>query len=165
MIEGNPDRLNRAINNLLDNAARHSQPDGRVEVTVNGEGVRVRDHGPGVAEADLPYVFDRFYRGTGARGRQGSGLGLSIVRQVAEQHHGSVGVENAPDGGAVFTLWLPVAPGDGAGHGAAEPSGSGWPGDPRLAGTPEALTQKPEADGEHRDDHEQQRTATQRAPE
>jgi two-component system sensor histidine kinase MprB len=161
LVEGNPDRLSRAINNLLDNAARHSPPGGLVEVTVDGDGVRVRDHGAGVAEADLPYVFDRFYRGAGARGRHGSGLGLSIVRQVAEQHDGSVAVENAPDGGAVFSLRLPVTPQDGA----AEPSRSGWSGDPGLAGDPEALAQKPEGDGEYRDDHEQQRTATQRTAE
>ncbi|HSP17866.1 MAG TPA: sensor histidine kinase, partial [Myxococcaceae bacterium] len=59
---------------------------------------------------DLPYVFDRFYRGSNSRGRQGSGLGLAIVRQVAAQHGGSVSAANAPDGGAVFSLRLPSAP-------------------------------------------------------
>ena len=68
----------------------------------------MRDHGPGIAEEDLPYVFDRFFRGTHSRGRQGSGLGLAIVRQVTEQHGGTATVANAPDGGAVFTLQLPV---------------------------------------------------------
>ena len=105
-----PDRLGRAVNNLLDNAARHSPPGGVVEVVVNAEGVHVRDHGPGVAEEDLPYVFDRFYRGVNSRGRQGSGLGLAIVRQVAEQHGGSVTVDNARDGGAIFSLRLPTVP-------------------------------------------------------
>jgi len=108
LVEGVPERLGRAINNLLDNAARHSPPGGTVEVTVDTGGVQIRDHGPGVAEADLPFVFDRFYRGADSRGKQGSGLGLAIVRQVAEQHRGSVAVENAPDGGAVFTVHLPV---------------------------------------------------------
>ncbi|HEY2006196.1 MAG TPA: ATP-binding protein, partial [Solirubrobacteraceae bacterium] len=74
-LDGVAARLERAINNLLDNAARHSPPGGTVELTVDRDGVEVRDHGPGVDEADLPYVFDRFFRGTGARGRQGSGLG------------------------------------------------------------------------------------------
>ncbi len=74
--------------------------------------MRVRDHGTGVAEGDLPYVFDRFFRGTNSRGRQGSGLGLAIVRQVTEQHGGSASVANAPDGGAVFTLALPTITGD-----------------------------------------------------
>jgi two-component system sensor histidine kinase MprB len=75
---------------------------------VNREGVRVRDHGGGIDEADLPYVFDRFFRGANSRNRQGSGLGLAIVRQVATQHGGSVEAANAPDGGAVFTLRLPT---------------------------------------------------------
>jgi two-component system sensor histidine kinase MprB len=107
-IDGVPERLGRAINNLLDNAARHSPPGGLVEVTVDQQGVRVRDHGPGVAEPDLPYVFDRFFRGTNSRGRQGSGLGLAIVRQVTEQHGGVASATNAPDGGAVFSLRVPT---------------------------------------------------------
>jgi two-component system sensor histidine kinase MprB len=159
LIEGLPDRLSRAVNNLLDNAARHSPPGGLVEITVDDQGVQVRDHGPGVAESDLPYVFDRFYRGVGARGTQGSGLGLSIVSQVAEQHGGSVSVENAPDGGAVFRLRLPV----GRPEAPQPPSGSGWLGDSRLAGDPEPLAEEPEADGEQRDDRGKQRTPAQRA--
>ncbi len=110
IVDGVPERLGRAVNNLLDNAARHSPPDGVVEVTVDSQGVRIRDHGPGVDPADLPHVFDRFYRGTTSRGKQGSGLGLAIVRQVAEQHHGSVSAENAPDGGAIFHIRLPTTP-------------------------------------------------------
>jgi two-component system, OmpR family, sensor histidine kinase MprB len=109
-VDGVAARLERAINNLLDNAARHSPPGGPIELTVDGDGVEVRDHGRGVIEEDLPYVFDRFFRGTGARGRQGSGLGLAIVRQVMEQHGGQAMVTNAPDGGAVFRLRLRVVP-------------------------------------------------------
>ncbi len=112
-LDGVPARLGRAINNLLDNAARHSPPGAAVEVTVDERGIEVRDHGPGVAQTDLPYVFDRFFRGTNSRGVHGSGLGLAIVRQVTEQHGGTATVANAHDGGAVFTLYLPVtaAPG------------------------------------------------------
>jgi two-component system sensor histidine kinase MprB len=110
IIDGAPERLSRAVNNLLDNAARHSPVGGPVELIVDKRGVVVRDHGSGVDPDDLPYVFDRFYRGANSRGRQGSGLGLAIVRQVALQHGGSVGVANAPDGGAVFTMRLPVEP-------------------------------------------------------
>ncbi len=117
--------------------------------------MRDRDHGPGVAPADLPYVFDRFYRGAGSRGQQGSGLGLAIVRQVAEQHGGSVGVANAPDGGAVFTLRLPAM--------AAEDSGRGWSDDARLAGAAEAFAQEEEENPEHRDHDGQERPATQRS--
>lgn len=166
LVEGMPDRLSRAINNLLDNAARHSPPHGPVEVTVRDDAVRIRDHGAGVSEADMPYVFDRFYRGAGTRGRQGSGLGLSIVRQVAQQHGGSVGVENAADGGAIFTLRLPLAaPGGPREMDALAPSGSGWPGDPALTSDAEAFTQQPEAENEHRDHDEQQRPAGQRVAE
>jgi two-component system sensor histidine kinase MprB len=114
LIDGLPERLGRAINNLLDNAARHSPPGQTVEVGVDPKGVVVRDHGPGVPREDQPYVFDRFFRGRTSRGSQGSGLGLAIVRQVTEQHGGSVSVTNAPDGGAVFTLRLPGAPAEGA---------------------------------------------------
>ncbi len=119
IVEGVPERLARAINNLLDNAAHHSASGGLIEVVVNREGVRVRDHGAGIAETDLPYVFDRFYRGENSRHRQGSGLGLAIVRQVAAQHHGSIEAANAPDGGAVFTLRLPTLAEDSAEAGAA----------------------------------------------
>jgi two-component system sensor histidine kinase MprB len=108
VVTGAPDRLGRAINNLLDNAAQHSD---RVEVRVGADGtVSVRDHGPGIPKADVAHLFDRFYRGATARGRPGSGLGLAIVRQVAEAHGGSVRVESPEDGGARFVLSLPGTP-------------------------------------------------------
>jgi two-component system sensor histidine kinase MprB len=135
LVEGTPERLGRAVNNLLDNAAKHSPSPGLVEVSVNQHGLRVRDHGPGVDETDLPFVFDRFYRGAHTRGKQGSGLGLAIVRQVAEQHGGSVAVENAQDGGAVFSVRLPTLP---AANGTAG-SGGGRTDDAGLARGPEAL--------------------------
>jgi len=122
IVEGVPERLARAVNNLLDNAAHHSSPGGMVQVFVDENGVRVRDHGTGIDEADLPYVFDRFYRGANSRHRQGSGLGLAIVRQVATQHGGSIDAANAPDGGAVFTLHLPtVAPESAEQAGSSQP--------------------------------------------
>jgi two-component system, OmpR family, sensor histidine kinase MprB len=108
LLDGIPERLGRAINNLLDNASRHSPAGGTIELYAGPAGIRVRDHGDGVAEADLPYLFDRFYRGSNTRGRQGSGLGLAIVRQVTEQHGGTAAVANAPGGGALFTLTLPA---------------------------------------------------------
>ncbi|HEX2102688.1 MAG TPA: HAMP domain-containing sensor histidine kinase [Solirubrobacteraceae bacterium] len=116
VVEAAPDRLGRAVNNLLDNAAKHSPPGGAVEVGVRAGALTVRDHGAGVAAADAPHVFDRFYRGADARGRPGSGLGLAIVRQVAEAHGGAVAVHDAPGGGALFRLELPwraVAPAAG----------------------------------------------------
>jgi two-component system sensor histidine kinase MprB len=69
----------------------------------------VRDHGEGIAPEDLDRLFERFYRGTGARGRPGTGLGLAIVRQVAEAHRGGASAANADGGGAVFELVLPLA--------------------------------------------------------
>jgi two-component system sensor histidine kinase MprB len=110
VLDGTRERLARAVNNLLDNAAKHSPPGGVVHVAAGPFGVRVRDHGTGVAEQDLPHLFDRFYRGASSRGRPGSGLGLAIVRQVAEQHAGTVRAANAPGGGAEFVLELPATP-------------------------------------------------------
>jgi two-component system sensor histidine kinase MprB len=109
VIEGVPDRLGRAVNNLLDNAAQHSPPGGAVEVALRNGVLEIRDHGPGVADDDLPLLFDRFFRGADARERLGSGLGLAIVRQVAEGHGGTVTAANAPDGGLVVRLTLPGA--------------------------------------------------------
>ena len=126
VVEAAPDRLGRAVNNLLDNAAKHSPPGGVVEVAVRAGALTVRDHGAGVAPADAPHVFDRFYRGANARGRPGSGLGLAIVRQVAEAHGGTVGVREAPGGGAVFRLALPwrAVADDAPAPGAREPVGA-----------------------------------------
>jgi two-component system sensor histidine kinase MprB len=110
VVAGAGDRLGRAIGNLLVNAAGHSPPDGTVDVRLADGVLEVRDHGPGVEDADKPHVFDRFYRGATARGRPGSGLGLAIVRQAAEAHGGTVEVDDAPGGGAVFRLRLPTTP-------------------------------------------------------
>ncbi len=104
LIRGEPDRISRAVTNLLDNAAKWSPEGGVVEVTVRGGVVTVRDHGPGFKEEDLPYVFDRFHRAKDARSKPGSGLGLAIVRQAAEAHDGFVEAANAPDGGAILRV-------------------------------------------------------------
>lgn len=108
VVHGSPERLTRAINNLLDNAAKHAGQ-GPVDVVVDAGGVTVRDRGPGIDPGDLPHVFERFYRGINSRSTQGSGLGLAIVRQTAELHGGSVRAANAPGGGAIFTLELPTS--------------------------------------------------------
>jgi two-component system sensor histidine kinase MprB len=102
-----PGRLQRAVGNLIDNAVKYSPPGEPVEVTVRREELVVRDHGPGISAADLPHVFDRFYRGAEARGRPGSGLGLAIVRQVADQLGGSVSAEAPAGGGTLLRLSLP----------------------------------------------------------
>jgi len=105
-VRGVRSRIARAVTNLLDNAGKWSPAGGVVEVTVNGGEVSVRDHGPGVAPEDAPRVFDRFWRASNARSLPGSGLGLSIVKDVAESHGGSVSVEHATGGGARFRLRL-----------------------------------------------------------
>jgi two-component system sensor histidine kinase MprB len=105
-ITGDAARISRAVVNLLDNAAKWTSDGGAIEISVAGPTVTVRDHGPGFSEADLPHVFDRFYRATDARGQPGSGLGLAIVRQVAEAHGGRAVAENDPDGGGVVRLEL-----------------------------------------------------------
>jgi two-component system, OmpR family, sensor histidine kinase MprB len=106
VVHGDPAAIDRAVGNLLDNAAKWSPAGGKIEVTVGDGEVTVRDHGPGIDEEDLPYVFDRFYRAASARGMPGSGLGLAIVRQVAESHGGTVTAERAEGGGTLMRLVL-----------------------------------------------------------
>jgi two-component system, OmpR family, sensor histidine kinase MprB len=111
VVVGTPATLERAVANLLDNAAKWSPPDTRVDVRLAGNELTVRDRGPGIAEDDLPHIFDRFYRATSARSMPGSGLGLAIVKQVAEAHGGTIVAEAAPDGGTVMRLTFGVANG------------------------------------------------------
>jgi two-component system sensor histidine kinase MprB len=95
-VRGVSDRLERAVGNLVNNAAKFSGGEGVVELGLATCGtLTVRDHGPGIPEEDLPHVFDRFYRSAEMRDRPGSGLGLAIVAQVAESHSGSITASNA----------------------------------------------------------------------
>jgi two-component system sensor histidine kinase MprB len=109
VVAGERARLDRAVANLLDNAAKWSAAGATVAVRLRDGELTVRDHGPGIAPEDLAHVFDRFYRAAAARGRAGSGLGLAIVRQVAERHGGAVSAEPADGGGALLRLALPVS--------------------------------------------------------
>jgi two-component system, OmpR family, sensor histidine kinase MprB len=104
---GEPDSLERAITNLLDNAVKFSPSGGRITVTLVGDRLRISDEGPGIADADLPHVFDRFYRSDHARTTPGSGLGLSIVAQTIKAHGGWVKAGRSLAGGAEFTVRLP----------------------------------------------------------
>ena len=115
-VEGHADRLSRAVGNLLDNARKWSPPGQAVSVECrdgSGGGARPR---PGIAEADLPHIFDRFYRSPAARGLPGSGLGLAIVAQVVKAEGGTITAENDAAGGARMSLRLPTvaAPDDAA---------------------------------------------------
>jgi two-component system sensor histidine kinase MprB len=101
VIRGQPERIQRAVSNLVDNALKWSPPGGAVELTLEAGELTVRDQGPGFADVDVPHVFERFYRAQNARGMPGSGLGLAIVRQAAEAHGGHAEATNAPGGGAL----------------------------------------------------------------
>jgi two-component system phosphate regulon sensor histidine kinase PhoR len=112
-IEADPTKLHDALRNLIENAVNYSAEGGRIELGARLEGDRVllsvADHGPGVPEADLDRVFERFYRVDKSRTRDpgGTGLGLSIVRHLVELHGGRVWAHNRREGGAVFTISLP----------------------------------------------------------
>jgi len=106
MVRGDPDALERAIGNLVDNALKWSPPDGRIRISAAAGTVEVSDDGPGIPADDLPYIFDRFYRSATARALPGSGLGLAIVRRIADTHHGTV--EAIPlQQGVKFRLSMP----------------------------------------------------------
>lgn len=107
VINGDTQLLDRAATNLLDNAAKYSPQGGVVRVTLRDGTLEVTDGGPGIADADLPHVFERFYRSEEARGGPGSGLGLAIVRSAALRHGGQVTAGRVPTGGARLTLALP----------------------------------------------------------
>ncbi len=104
LIVGVPERVDRAVANLLDNARKWSPAGSTVDVEVRDGLVEVRDHGPGIASEDRPLVFNRFYRSAAARGMPGAGLGLAIVKQIAEAHGGTVAVDGEPGGGAILRL-------------------------------------------------------------
>lgn len=102
--------LERAVANLIDNATKWSPPESPIEVLLFDGRLEVRDHGPGIDEADRPRVFDRFFRSDAARGAPGSGLGLSIVKRIVEDHAGTVFVDAVDGGGAVVGFELPGLP-------------------------------------------------------
>lgn len=106
---GDPDQLQRAVTNLLDNAVKFSPPDGTIRVRLDGNRLTISDEGPGIADEDLPHVFDRFFRSEKARNTPGTGLGLSIVAQSVDRHNGWVRASRAENGGAEFTVHLPGA--------------------------------------------------------
>ncbi len=104
LVQGEPERIGRAISNLLGNAVKWSPPGAPVEIALRDGVLSIRDHGPGFDPADLPHVFERFYRAAAARGTSGSGLGLAIVHQAAEAHNGFAEATNAPGGGALLRV-------------------------------------------------------------
>ena len=106
-------RLSRAVSNLVSNALRHTPAGGKISVCASrangGTEITVSDSGEGIAPADIPYLFDRFYRSEKSRSRQtgGAGLGLAITRGIVEAHHGSISVESTPGSGSKFIIRIP----------------------------------------------------------
>jgi signal transduction histidine kinase len=115
LVPADPDRLKQVILNLVDNALRYTPPDGEEQLSAGYEpatgrvSIEVRDTGPGIAQEDLPYIFDRFYRGDPSRARTtgSTGLGLAIARSIVQAHGGAIEVYSAPGAGACFVVTLP----------------------------------------------------------
>lgn len=108
LVGGNSAQLGRAVSNLIENALKFDQGDAPLEVRCNNGTVSVADRGPGIPEADLPRIFERFYRSAEARAQNGSGLGLAIVAEIVSAHHGRVFAHNRPGGGAEVGFTLPT---------------------------------------------------------
>jgi two-component system sensor histidine kinase MprB len=108
-VHGRPRQLERAVTNLLDNAVKWSPPGGEVFVGLHEGELVVADQGPGIEDADLPHIFERFYRATTSREQPGSGLGLAIVAQAAQEHGGEVVASRTPTGGTLMRLTIPLA--------------------------------------------------------
>jgi two-component system sensor histidine kinase MprB len=109
-VTGESASLERAVTNLLDNAVKWSPPGGTVRIRLNRGTLTVDDEGPGIAPGDREHVFERFYRSEESRSMPGSGLGLSIVRQVIERHAGHVHVDDKDGGGTRMVLQVPGVP-------------------------------------------------------
>jgi len=111
-VEGNAGHLRRLVINLLDNALKFTPVNGSIEARLTMESnrviLRVADSGPGIDAAEMPFIFDRFFRGASAPG-EGSGLGLSLCREIARLHGGDITAANRPSGGSVFVVTLPAA--------------------------------------------------------
>jgi signal transduction histidine kinase len=117
-VSGDPTQLHQAISNLVDNAIKYSPPGEQVQVALNVHDrnvvVKVRDAGPGIPAKDIPHIFDKFYRVRGEGSKGGAGLGLTLVRSIAEAHGGWVWVESEQREGSTFTLQLPLGNAEGA---------------------------------------------------
>jgi len=112
LIWGDADRLEQALQNVAANAIRHTPAGGTVTLRAEPEGsarvrITIADTGPGIPPEHITHIFDRFYKADASRAASGSGLGLSIVRAIVLRHGGEISAENAPGGGAVFTIVLP----------------------------------------------------------
>lgn len=111
-VSGDWDLLFLAMHNLLDNAIQYTRPGDTIEIRAYEDGstvvLEIADTGPGIPEAEVPHVWEELYRGEGARGTPGSGLGLALVRAIVERHHGQVGLRSRVGQGTVVNIRLPI---------------------------------------------------------
>ena len=108
VVTGKRNAIERAVSNIVGNADKFSPPKTPIRVQVDNGTVTVTDEGPGFDPADVPYIFERFYRSDAARSQPGSGLGLSIVKQIVDDHGGEVFAHNNDSGGAEVGFSLPT---------------------------------------------------------
>ena len=110
-ISGDPGRLRQVFCNLLDNAAKHGGEGKRIDASIRLEGsfvvIRIRDYGPGIPDDELPLVKKKFFKGSSKA--RGSGIGLAVCDEIIEMHGGSLDLSNAPGGGTLVVVQLPVA--------------------------------------------------------
>jgi two-component system sensor histidine kinase MprB len=149
VVEAPPPALERAISNLVDNAAKFDPGSGPIEIEVAAGRLVVLDRGPGIADADAARLFDRFYRAEDARAQPGSGLGLSIVRDVVERAGGRVEATTRPGGGASVGFSLPLVASAAGAPGAGSPPSSGS--EPQVTSTGHAPSAWSPPLGAHRD--------------
>jgi signal transduction histidine kinase len=111
-VKGDLQRLQRLVANLLDNALKYTLPGGKVAIVLKAHAgaaiISVTDTGIGIAEEELPRIFERFYRGDRSRTQMGTGLGLSLAAAIASAHRGSITVSSTPGEGSTFTITLPL---------------------------------------------------------
>ncbi len=111
-VSGDPERLRQVFCNLLDNAAKHGGSGKRIDVSIRVEGddaiIRIRDYGPGVPEEELPFIKNKFYKGSSKA--RGSGIGLAVCEEIVTRHEGRLDIGNAEGGGFVVEIHLPVEP-------------------------------------------------------
>jgi signal transduction histidine kinase len=114
-VEGNREHLRRLLINLLDNALKFTPDKGWIAVSLESQSdiitLRIADSGPGIQDTDVPFIFERFFRGRNGHGEPGKGLGLSLCREIVELHDGEITATNRAGGGAEFVVklraWLP----------------------------------------------------------